>query len=295
MDRRSLRFEGEPAWPHVRAASAVVRRPDRLLVVQDDALILAEVGAGVIALPLPAEDGLRLFDARNDTKRLKPDLEAAVALDDGRIVLFGSGSTSARERLYVIDGTEIEVVHAPQLYDALRIALGPDTALNVEGAMVAGTRLVLLQRGNGAGAVDAELALPVRWLVRRLAGASVRAPRLTVRRWELGDLDGARLSFTDGAAIGSRSFVYTASAEASPNVVDDGVVTGSAIGSATNRGGHWAPIVGASGELLRLKAEGLAPGDRPDEWLVTTDPDDVDTPSELLTVRLEGPWQHLRG
>jgi hypothetical protein len=295
VDRRSLRFEGEPAWPHVRAASAVVRRQDRLLVVQDDALILAEVGAGIVALPLPALDGRRLFDARDDTKRFKPDLEAAVGLDDGRIVLFGSGSTDARERLYAIDGEQIDVVAAPRLYAALRTALGPDVALNVEGAMIAGKRLVLLQRGNGAGAVDAELAVPLDWLVGCLAGKRARGPRVAVRRWDLGTLDGARLSFTDGVALGPRTFLYTASAEASPNVVDDGIVSGSAIGSASDRGGHWAPLVGTAGELLRIKAEGLAPGERADEWMVTTDPDDVDTPSELLTVRLEGPWQGIGG
>lgn len=290
VDRRSLRFDGEPVWPHVRAASAIVRTPSRLLVVQDDALIVADVGAEVIAFPLPPTSGLHLFDARNDTKRLKPDLEAAVALDDGRVVLVGSGSTGERERLYVLVGDEVEVVHVPELYAALRGALGPDVALNIEGAMIAGTRLTLLQRGNGAGGVDAELGLPLRWLVGRLAGKAPKVPAIAVRRWDLGSLGDARLSFTDGVALGSRRFLYTASAEASPNVVDDGVVTGSAIGTATARGGHWAPLVGPSGEVLRLKAEGLAPGERTGEWLLTTDPDDVDTPSELLTVRLEGPW-----
>ena len=68
-DVRRLRYDDgadalldRPA--HARAASAVVRVEHTLLVVQDDALHLARVEADgrVMAIALPAEDGVRLFD-----------------------------------------------------------------------------------------------------------------------------------------------------------------------------------------------------------------------------------------
>jgi hypothetical protein len=45
-------------------------------------------------------------------------------------------------------------------------------------------------------------------------------------------------------------------------------------------------LVDEAGRVLPVKAEGLARGDTPGEWLVTTDPDDPDRASELLRVRL---------
>jgi hypothetical protein len=290
IDRRELRFDGPAPWPHVRAASAIVRYGHARLIVQDDALFLAELGGSLRPLALPAgADGLRFFSAAEGTKQLKPDLEAALALPDGRAVLFGSGSAPARERLFVLTGDRVEIVHAPELYLALRDALGPGVELNVEGVVLGPSRVRLLQRGNGRGAVDAELRIPLRWLVRRLDGAAdPEPPVVQVKRWELGELGGARLSFTDGLAQ-DRGFVFLASAERSPDAIEDGEVTGSAIGFAGPRGGWWTPLVDAEGRVLPLKAEGLAAGDRPGEWLVTSDPDDVDRPSELLTVRLEDP------
>jgi hypothetical protein len=104
-----------------------------------------------------------------------------------------------------------------------------------------------------------------------------------VRRWDLGELGGP-LTFTDGIRTGPRSFAYVAAAEDSPDAYEDGVVTGSALGLAGPRGGRWTPIVDEAGRALPIKAEGLAPGDRPGEWLVTTDPDDEALPSELITL-----------
>ena len=58
------------------------------------------------------------------------------------------------------------------------------------------------------------------------------------------------------------------------------------MGWAGPEGGWWAPLVDATGEVVPLKAEGLAPAGTPDRWLITVDPDHVDLPSELITVQL---------
>lgn len=278
IERRPLLLADAP-WPHVRAASALVRTGKATLVVQDDALYVAVLGAPVRRLP--AEDVLVFPKA---LKARKPDLEAATVLPDGRIVLFGSGSTPARERLFVLRADHVDVVDAPELYGALRAALGPEVELNVEGVVTGPSRLRLLQRGNGRGGVNAELVLDARWLLAKLAGGNVRTPRVAVRRWDLGGL-----GFTDGIRTGPRSFAYVAAAEASPDAYEDGVVTGSAFGFAGPRGGWWTSITDADGHVLPIKAEGLARGDRDGEWLVTTDPDDELVPSDLLTLRVRPP------
>jgi hypothetical protein len=291
VERRPLLFEGDAPWPHVRAASAVVTLPDgRLLVVQDDTTYVALVGARVEHQFLPARDELVLFDARDGTKLRKPDLEAAALVQVGEqsvVVALGSGSTSQRERMVVIplQGPPW-AVDAPELYAALRASLG--APLNIEGLVLQDEHVRLLQRGNGVGGVDAVLSFPKSWLLQRLdpSASPLEPPRIAVELWELGELGGGRLSFTDGSGCPDGSFMFLASAELTDNTVDDGEVTGSALGWAGPEGGWWAPLVDGRGEVVPLKAEGLAPAGPPDRWLITVDPDHVDLPSELITVQL---------
>jgi hypothetical protein len=81
---------------------------------------------------------------------------------------------------------------------------------------------------------------------------------------------------------------YLAAAEASPNAIDDGRVTGSQLG-VIDRSGVRA--IALSFEGASLKAEGLAfdPANPRKAW-VAIDPDDVDRPAQLLELELLGPW-----
>lgn len=67
----------------VRAASAVAPFGEGFLVVQDDAAHGAwfRGGSASAVRLLPAVDGHDVFDEASRTKQLKPDLEAACALD----------------------------------------------------------------------------------------------------------------------------------------------------------------------------------------------------------------------
>ena len=91
------------------------------------------------------------------------------------------------------------------------------------------------------------------------------------------------------------SVVYSAAAEASPDVTRDGVVVGSAIGVIEERDGvataRWVELQDRDGGLLALKAEGVVLARHaPDRLLVVVDVDSHDQPSELLEVQLEGSW-----
>jgi hypothetical protein len=121
----AYRDDGLP--PHVRAASALRRLPQRLVIVQDDVDALAVRGAAGDVRPvlLPARpSGTRVFDDATGNKHEKLDLEACVVLTDGRVVAFGSGSTPVRERLVVWNdaaSTPVVVVDMDRPGDAARL------------------------------------------------------------------------------------------------------------------------------------------------------------------------------
>jgi hypothetical protein len=297
---------------HVRSASALVPWGGALVVVQDDALFLALADPRTgrcRPVTLPAgEGGARQFDDVRGNKRHKPDLEAATAVPDGAggtvLVAFGSGSTPTREAVLLArglgtPGAEVRLAAVPALHAALRAAEGfSGSALNVEGAAYRGGRVVLVNRGNGAPTggrepVDAFCTVP--WEALRLhledpARAPAPAPE-AVLPCVLPAVGGCRLTLTDAAWIGRR-LLFTAAAEDSPNAVDDGPVTGSAVGwlPAEGEAGGVALLCEADGAPALRKVEGIAAGPRPRTLYLCTDPDAPDAPSELLEVELTGPW-----
>lgn len=320
VSRRPLLYTGgadaatdRPA--HVRAGSALARAGARFVVVQDDASFFAVLtpDGAVDPLVLPyAPGGERQFSKGRDNKQLKLDLEACVTLPDGRLLAFGSGSTEVRERVVLARladspdaSSELKLVHAPAFYAALRNEPRfSGSELNVEGAALVlplGV-LRLFQRGNGAASgdrqpVDATCDVALDALIRHLeAPGAVPPPVLgAIVQWELGAIDGTRLTFTDACAERGRLF-FLAAAEASPNAYDDGPVAGVVLGVTADERPHGtarlALLTDESGAPFRAKAEGLVlDPDEPSRAVIVLDLDDPERPSELCTLRLEGPWR----
>jgi len=106
-------------------------------------------------------------------------------------------------------------------------------------------------------------------------------------RFDLGEVDGVRLGFTDAAAVGMRVY-YLAVAEASPNAVDDGRVHGSQLGVIDGEAVRAAPL---AVDGAPIKAEGLAftAGSSRQAW-IAIDPDDVDAAAQLCEIELTGTW-----
>lgn len=293
--RQALRYDAEVAretgagW--VRAGSALARFGKRLMMVQDDALWLAwwDEQGRLRAEPLPTDGSdVRLFD----DKRTKPDFEAAVVIDD-RLLVLGSGSLPARERIVVLDADGgARLVVASALYASMRQERGfSGRQLNVEGALRDGQRLVLFSRGNAAALAtddgfDASVELDVSALERYLeAPAEREPPRLeSLTQYRLGQIDAVRLTLTDAALRDGKRY-YVAAAEASPDAVADGQVLGASFG-VLDDDPRYALIEAEDGSLLRDKVEGLAEGAAAGEWLAITDPDDPARPAELLTLQI---------
>jgi uncharacterized protein DUF6929 len=233
----------EPAAPgrpaHISSASGVVRRGDYVYVIGDDELHL-----GVFQLSSNEPGRMRrvlegeLPTDSADRSRAKPDLEALTVLPPfedhpyGALLGLGSGSGPGRDRGFVcalaadgsIAGEPDELDLAP-LYGLLREHA---SELNIEGAATMGDSVWLLQRGNSEDGSNLVAELSLERLMRSLQeDLCLEAEELeAVRRYDLGDIDGVALTFSDATPIADHLLVFTASAEA-----DDGRICGSVVGT----------------------------------------------------------------
>lgn len=282
-----MRFaDGSP----VRAASGVVAHPDGgWLVVQDDSTYACvwRDGTGTPYRLLPAVRGLDVFDEASGTKALKPDLEACVALPDGRVLVLGSGSTPARTKAVLLSPGTVRVADLAPVLDEVTAALGvrPDE-LNLEGACVVGEALRWFQRGlPGQGVPSASVDVPLAGLLDLLAGVPAAVRVAGVRRYDLGTVAGTALAATDAVPLGDGRVLVSAVAEQSATTYDDGPVAGSALlvlnGDAVVDRAELPLVDGAV-----PKVEGLAVADTdvggPLRLVAVVDADDPGTPSLLL-------------
>jgi hypothetical protein len=280
---------------HISAASGVAAPGHRLYVVADDEFHLASFdcrgrGSGrlhrLFSGDLPA--------GKAERKAAKPDLEALALLPASdefphrALYGVGSGSRPTRTRGFVwrldADGNLVDrpvtLDHGPLLAaigDAVR------GELNIEGAAVAGSRLLFLQRGNAQGSASAivEIALD-RLLAAAAGGGPVGADALAeVREIDLGLIAGVPLAFTDGAPLDDRRLLFAAAGEATENVYDDGEIVGSAIGVLT-LDGRLERLHAVDARGLKVEGVTLEEGGDGARLLMVTDADDPDVPAALL-------------
>ncbi|HEX7080582.1 MAG TPA: hypothetical protein VF329_06175 [Gammaproteobacteria bacterium] len=293
----------KPPDPHydlpayVRSASAVRRLTRHLVIVQDDVNAFAiydREDGYLFPIMLPRGPGeRRRFDDVIGNKHLKMDLEALALLPDERLVAFGSGASATRERLAVVSRR-----HPPSVRDggALYRSLREERAfagaqLNIEGAVVAGDRLLLFQRGNGAlrggrEPVNAVGALALEGFVRWLDGRGPPPPLLDVTPFDLGEIDGSPLGFTDAAATADGRIAVIACAEDSPDALTDGPVLGCRFGWLEPGGElRTAPVRECGREPLKLEGIESRPGTL-GEFDVVADGDRPLEPALLARLRV---------
>jgi len=285
---------------YVRAASAIRRFGSRLAILQDDVNVLAlhAVSTGTAALLLPAgTDGCRTFDEGRGNRLAKMDLEACAVLPDGRLVAFGSGSSAKRERLLIVDGSGnehgLQIRDASPFYAALREEFRfAGSELNLEGALVMGPWLRLLQRGNGArkngrepvNAVgDLDLSAFLAWLDGHAPLPALEA----ILEVDLGTTGTATFGFTDATLLPDGRLGFVACAEASPDAIQDGEVSGTRFGILEGEDIYVTDIVDPAGQPIRLKLEGIeARLDEPGMFDVVVDMDRPDEPAQWGSLRV---------
>jgi len=280
------------------AASGIAVAGEFLYVIADD-----EFHLGVFALAGQRDgDWVRLFpgDLPDDAalrKARKPDLEALVRLPPfagypaGALLALASGSKPNRHTGALLGLDATGALHGEPCTVALSALYAPlllrFPALNIEGAVVRGHELVLLQRASGGHPENALIGFPLADVLQGLGavdGPQLPALPARISIVELGSIDGVPLGFTDASVLSDGRLVFSAVAEHVDDTYHDGPCIGAAIG-----------IVGLDDQIDRLerlrpvrKIEGIDA--RQDgariRLLLATDADDRSAPSTLFGTSL---------
>ncbi len=285
---------GRPAW--LSAASGLIRTADEFCVVADDELHL---GRFTLDSRRPGQL-LRLFPGNlpgrlKKRKKYKPDLEVLLRLPasadwpHGALLALGSGSGAHRCRGALLElGARGRVVGRPRSIDAAALFARLSRSfedLNLEGGWVADNRLHLLQRGNKGNSRNAMLQWDLQPMLRSLwRDRCLPDAEPVVREFDLGDIKGVPLGFTDASPLPAGGWLFSAAAENTGNAHDDGPCLGSAIGRVDAR----SRVAWIERMARQYKIEGIdaqQEGTRLHAWVVT-DADDPDVPASLL--RWEG-------
>jgi uncharacterized protein DUF6910 len=250
-------------------------------------------GAGELIRLFPGE----LPNVPGQRKALKPDLEALVRLPGfsgypyGALLALASGSRPNRRTGVILElDASGRIVGEPRLCPLAPLYVPLEKrfpALNIEGAVVLQDELVLFHRGSKALSDSALISFPLREILRAVALAPAifpPVPATRIRTFGLGAIEGAPLSFTDGAALPDGRIVFSAVAEKTEDSYRDGPCLGSAIG-----------IIGTDGRVQFMqplepteKVEGLSAtveGERM-HLLLVTDADDARVPARLFSAEI---------
>lgn len=264
----------------VSAASGLVLRERAFHVVADDELSLCvfavDGGTRRIAL-LPGE----LPEPHAERKARKPDFEILVDLGDDGLLAMGSGSRENRQRAVHVAGDErTTIIDTAPLCQALRESF---PQLNLEGGVLRGDELVLLQRGNRSDRRNALVFVAADDLRRALAThrlVPTRAPRVVDLAF--GEHDDVPWSGTDLALLPDGDLLASVVLEDTSDAYADGACLGSALARIAADGSlRWLRRLD-----INAKVEGVAlDGNGGGVWMVT-DADDRSVPAQLLHASL---------
>ncbi|HEY6529418.1 MAG TPA: hypothetical protein VIZ65_12040 [Cellvibrionaceae bacterium] len=291
---------GDNRYAHLSAASGLVKLGDWFFVVADDEKFISVFQHNNPAPGIPH----RIIEGNfpqdvEARKKIKHDFEVLTLLPSsqqhpyGALLILGSGSAKQRKQGAIIPFIEkpnaktppvlgeVEIIDLDPMYDAFKDEPGK---INIEGAVIAGKHILLFQRGNKNNH-NAIIKIKLNDFFAAVTGKNNNSPHYQLTRFDLGDIDGIPLCFTDATALPDGSVLFTAAAENTSDAYIDGACMGSAIG-----------IINADGELinitpvdLRIKLEGIEAeieADRIRLWLVT-DPDNSTLPGQMYTTTIE--------
>lgn len=296
---RTLRLEDDTApgqQQFISAASGIVPVGKWLYVIADDLLHLGVfpatgMAAGTLVRLLPG----KLPRGPKKRKARKADFEVLTRLPrfpgcpHGALLALGSGSRTNRRRGVLVPLDRAGAISgSPRVIDLSRwyAGLEEDLAeLNVEGAVVLGKQLCLLNRGHPRRGGSAVVWLNLRTVLRSIAGSdAIDALPCMVRRYDLGKADGVPFGFTDGAASPGGGIVFTAVAESAEDSYEDGRCVGAAVGVIGPGGGlDW---VRKFRSLRKVEGVAVRPGSRGRQLLLVTDADDANLPAVLYATTL---------
>ncbi|MDF3011997.1 MAG: hypothetical protein K0Q78_201 [Cellvibrio sp.] len=285
--------------PHLSAASGLVQVGDWLYVVADDendlGLFLRDGKEHGELLELFPGDLPLEHEAR---KAAKPDLEVLTFIPpskqypQGALLALGSGSRETRYQRAIIALDErgalanVELIDLDGLYQLLKKEIGK---LNIEGAVIIENDIILFQRGNKKNKLNATLRMPFKHFYQFVCGDDKKPQqklKLVITPYELGEIAGVPLCFTDATPLLDGSIVFTATAENTSDAYLDGQCMGSIVGVINHRG----ELHSTSALDKIIKVEGVEAQLVNDNihLLLVTDADDASAPAQLFAAELRG-------
>jgi hypothetical protein len=205
----------------IGAASGLYYKDSSLFIISDNSNLLYQYSTETELLEKIKLDN----DSKNNiAKSEKPDFESLVNYN-GRLYLFGSGSSAKRNRLFEVDVKTrqlISMIDLSNLYAAMRqIAQLFVEDFNIEGALFDGNCWLLFNRGNGKTNRNIIFTIDDIMLKENF--------KIVYQDYELPKINGVSSSFTDGVFFDDKIY-FLATAEDTISTYDDGVVFGSLIG-----------------------------------------------------------------
>jgi hypothetical protein len=285
---------GDNPHAHLSAASGLIKLGDWFFVLADDEKFISVFQhnnpAPGVAHRIIKGDFPQDTEAR---KKIKHDFEVITLLPIstqypcGALLILGSGSAKKRKQGAIIPFVEtpnttttpilgkVDIIDLDPLYDAFKDEPGK---INIEGAVIVDKHIFLLQRGNKNNH-NAIIKIKLKDFLATVTGKNNDTPKYQLTHFNLGDIAGIPLCFTDATALQDGCILFTAAAEDTSDAYTDGACVGSAIG-----------IINTQGELVRItpvdvpiKLEGIEAewvGERINLWLVT-DPDNAALPGQM--------------
>lgn len=295
---RPLLLKNSSGKHYLSAASGMWMTDDRLYVVADDELVLGvfsrldnSPGQSLKILPgdLPSDPRQR--------KAAKPDFESLSCLPAsaeypyGALLALGSGSTEQRKRgmLWPFNQQQelvgdAQVFSLQALYQPLEQLFAD---LNIEGVTLQGNCLKLWQRANNQHRENAviEYCLSDLYAVIAAKQDSLQVQPQRIDYYDLGEVTGVPLTFTDAYALDDGASLFTAAAENTDNSYLDGECVAAAIGLIDQqRRLRWLKPVHPVYKLEGISAKQV--GDQLQIYLVS-DADNSEIPAQLFETQIK--------
>ena len=200
------------------SASGLIYKDNSLFVISDNSSFLYEYH-----IPENQLSKIKLLEnaQENIPKKDKFDFES-IALKGNEMHLFGSGSTSKREKriTYNLETREVLEKSLSKLYKSLKETTSiSDDELNIEGTLFYNEKWFLFQRGNGVNSRNGIFKIKSLEIESHSELFEVRLPKIKH----------VETSFTDAILVEDKIY-FLATAEDTTSTYDDGEILGSLIG-----------------------------------------------------------------
>jgi hypothetical protein len=202
----------------IGSASGLFYKGNSLFIISDNSSFLYEYH-----IPKDQLSKIKLLEnsQENIPKKDKFDFES-IALKGKKLHIFGSGSTSKREKriTYNLETAEIDKKDLSKLHQNLKQSASiSDKELNIEGAFYSNKKWHLFQRGNGVNSRNGIFIINSLKSEFHTEFIKVQLPKINQ----------IETSFTDAILVEGKIY-FLAAAENTTSTYDDGEILGSLIG-----------------------------------------------------------------